>query len=908
MSNIDNLGRILNGVCKSEKLPEGKEWKILGQEQDGSLLLGWVVETSNTDNETTEKYYIGRYRYGENNLQVLYQFNRVVYIVQATTNSNRTLLGYISKGRVISNQENGCKATNLDNRGFGVYKAHIVEVSPDGRTVPQLLSENSQQTMMQFLYKKKEANSPEKFLLFVHHKSILQYHVPVKKSVESGSPFLSHLTQEILVRSFMWAQWDPVHQALYFIHHRKPQMIVEGDVEDTHDAELLPILSCFQFHDDLPHETVLNIPLNLPQLPNTSNMPCGGYEDDPIPLRIHDCSLDLQVVSDPKGIVCICHHYLYQPVKPPMLEVSGNEESSNTVHFAYSVTLLHHGCVLHCVVPGVLWSQARVLKPTFIIHGEQHMIVYAPGLFTHLLDVGLGHEPCCHILMGHAPPQASHLVPLLQPGEGLTLDLRALDLVRLVVSPRILLDTFRQDTCKSTRLAILHYFLVHAGDMDSVAELLGVVAENPFDLAVPQIFQEVVIGGAYASTQKNLTSDAMPLITHLPLTTIQVAADLEVKAQRIMTLSHEVLWNTAMMLLSPQQRLVPYRVDMWTRLWDQLARRTDKERARFQPSQVSDKLMVSLVCYQPEALSRSSTPLSPGASLVGSGTLADFAAIAGSRKGDLPFYEVENCTASKQEHVISVNLRELSMHLLKNCCKQTPMNVHVVATRYVAAQLEFCKQLCLMLCQCASVDPHQEQERGFALVDQLDEERRHVLFSLLERFYFAVDSLAFPLPQGFTSFFSYLGYQTLSFDMFVQYLQRHVFELQVDVMKTIMADTDDSREGVWRKLRLLQFLPRSRAKRLLNQWSHPVSLMIRAREHSLNILSGVEGIQSRAHSQQRSRPPQFGSRGLAAFPSADRLSPLDTFLDLLTAKASLTDLDFGLLIEATITSTEDFLE
>lgn len=46
--------------------------------------------------------------------------------------------------------------------------------------------------------------------------------------------------------------------------------------------------------------------------------------------------------------------------------------------------------------------------------------------------------------------------------------------------------------------------------------------------------------------------------------------------------------------------------------------------------------------------------------------------------------------------------------------------------------------------------------------------------------------------------------------------------------------------------------------------------------------------------------------GLTSIPSSNTLSPLDTFLDLLTAKATLTDIDFGLLIEATETSTEEF--
>lgn len=117
-----------------------------------------------------------------------------------------------------------------------------------------------------------------------------------------------------------------------------------------------------------------------------------------------------------------------------------------------------------------------------------------------------------------------------------------------------------------------------------------------------------------------------------------------------------------------------------------------------------------------------------------------------------------------------------------------------------------------------------------------------------------------------------------------------------------LADISDTKENAIRKLNLLSLLPRSRAKRLLNQWLHPVSFMLRAREHAANILSG-EVCQNRGRTSQHKNH----HNGLAAFPSADRLSPLDTFLDLLTAKASLAELDFGLLIEATVTSTEDFL-
>jgi hypothetical protein len=55
------------------------------------------------------------------------------------------------------------------------------------------------------------------------------------------------------------------------------------------------------------------------------------------------------------------------------------------------------------------------------------------------------------------------------------------------------------------------------------------MAEHPVKLSVPQLLQEVIIGGAFASTQRNLPADAMSLVALLPLSTIADVFELEVK-------------------------------------------------------------------------------------------------------------------------------------------------------------------------------------------------------------------------------------------------------------------------------------------------------------------------------------------------------------------------------------------
>lgn len=230
--------------------------------------------------------------------------------------------------------------------------------------------------------------------------------------------------------------------------------------------------------------------MNLPNIPLTSSVPV--YEDDTIPLRIHDSSLNLIIVTDELGMLFVCHYCIYQPINLPVDDeldsaiVSPNEQEMNnqsidshitsaTVHFSYSVTLLHHGCIIHCAIPGIPLEKAKYMKPTFTMHGDHHMLVYQPDVFCHLLDVGLSHEPCCHIVCApkfnaQTEQNLTHLVPCLKWGP-IAFDTTTLNLISISIPKTHLIDAFKTDKSIDNRLSILHYFLVHSNDLDILSEV-----------------------------------------------------------------------------------------------------------------------------------------------------------------------------------------------------------------------------------------------------------------------------------------------------------------------------------------------------------------------------------------------------------------------------------------------------
>lgn len=839
------------------------EFKVLGQEKDGSILTSWISKIPNEEDTSV----VGCYNPKEKSVEVLKKFSGRENIIQASVNVSKTLLLYVLKEQIVTDN---CESDNENDKKF-IYKPFLAEIgknkSPED--VQALLDvDRSKQVMLQFLWPKQPKNpNQDKFFVMIHEEGIYFHTVVRVKEEEDESNWhldMTGMKTDPIVKNFIWSQWDVKVQTLFYIHLKQSTRI---SLENEEDEKITsPTLSAFQFHDDVPRETILNIPLNLPKIPSSSK--CSEYEDDTMPLRVHDSALNLIIVSDDdKGMMFICHYYLYQPMK----QQEDNQSSVQEVHFAYSITMVHCGIAVHCVIPGVPWDKAKLMKPTFTLVDE-HMLVHQAGLFINLLDIGLQHEPCAHIVAQPFTRQTNvtHLVPCFNT---IAYDSATLDLISLQVPKSHLIETFKNDTSIDNRLSIIHYFLAHHNDLDMLVELLNIIMEDPLSLDTVNLLKEALIAGTYSTLKKGLTQDALALIKLLPLTTVNISRPIQAKVGDLSVgLSHENLHNTAMMLLSPQQRLNPYRQDVWTRLYERLNDNKDSKK-RFCCDQVTEKLLYSLACYQPEALSRCSTPQTPSGSA--QMMMGDFSNVASSsstkRKPNdvLPFIEFETCTASKQEHVISVNLRELSMHLVKNSVKQmtgfrwlkdyepaAPAYVHAVSTRYVSAQLEVSRLLCVYVCRAAGVDARLESEKGFRLLNKLSMPQRYLLFLMLERYVLAVESMSFPLPQGFSSFFTYLGYKALEFEEFVEYSRRHVFELQIDVMKVVMngkatkllitqktvidfvSDIGDCPEGVKRKLCLLSLLPRTRARRLLNSWDHPISLRIRGNDHASNVLSG----------------------------------------------------------------------
>lgn len=58
---------------------------------------------------------------------------------------------------------------------------------------------------------------------------------------------------------------------------------------------------------------------------------------------------------------------------------------------------------------------------------------------------------------------------------------------------------------------------------------MAIILRSPMDINVPKYFHEVLIGGAFYLSQRNLPSDAISLLDFLPLTYVEPKGQNEIK-------------------------------------------------------------------------------------------------------------------------------------------------------------------------------------------------------------------------------------------------------------------------------------------------------------------------------------------------------------------------------------------
>jgi hypothetical protein len=138
-----------------------REWRLIGQEQDGSQMLSWV----STNGDGKEVFNIGEYTNKTKTLVTLHTFDEKLNIIQASVNATHSLLVYVVK--VLSTAEN-----EVDGPLYCPYLVCLLPTDGAERVPIEVEESSKKQIMVQYVYGKSNKYSPgirnDRFLLFKH--------------------------------------------------------------------------------------------------------------------------------------------------------------------------------------------------------------------------------------------------------------------------------------------------------------------------------------------------------------------------------------------------------------------------------------------------------------------------------------------------------------------------------------------------------------------------------------------------------------------------------------------------------------------------------------------------------------------------------------------------------------------
>ncbi|RUS84057.1 hypothetical protein EGW08_008169, partial [Elysia chlorotica] len=242
----------------------------------------------------------------------------------------------------------------------------------------------------------------------------------------------------------------------------------------------------------------------------------------------------------------------------------------------------------------------------------------------------------------------------------------------------------------------------------------------------------------------------------------------------------------------------------------------------------------------------------------------------------------------------------LSKHLFRYLSKESRSKAMNVAKEYLYCQAKVSRQLCRLIWSLrGSKLGHELEDSLLPNLQEPGSDDEYELFQLYERFYLTAGELGYPLPPGFSSFFTALGFKCLELHMFFQYVDNHILSLTPDFILQLLEDLpDDADEEVPHiKFQVISRLPKPFAEECFERWKHPITQQRKAREQVTQILQLARPVD--AHNMRLPTP----SDSSPFPPLATLMKHLETIVNTTTSTRTI-NFDTHLIEQAALYNTK----
>ncbi|XP_065846473.1 protein pigeon-like [Oscarella lobularis] len=792
--------------------------RLIGQEKDSSILFSWVAQSS-TDSGRKATF-VGLKDYTNGKSSIIYEHPSVIDIVGASVNPEKNLLAFTELA-------SGLREYSEAGIGDKIYRSFVSEINPRGRCFC-LQIDRPEFQRVQFLYPigphAKERRRESYLLYLLHRECIGLYtfrfsHLPG----HNGLVIVRQPLKREISKAFYWYQWDPSHQRLYALYF----------MPSATGRKVEPHLRCFEFPskdtDEIVMDWVLPLPFTEEQL--TEEKP--EYLPLPAFRKLQESHINLSVVSLPgdsqNGSLYICYQH-------PVQKDGSSSPDKNTQFLTYSVCLLHLGQVLKVKVKSIEVDKESD-KRLYFSSISDHVLVYVPGVLLHLLDCSAEHSPVHHILMhGDVVPRFPASEPLLCNWTNVNgyvkrrnvsvLDASTWKGYDVVFSRSVIAQHFSETHLTSTKLALLHMALVHLNDRLLIRMLFREMCLDPAHPDCKELLCDFLLGSTYA--RMKFSSADSSLLKLLPLTLSgrlrgHLEKDVDGKDVAVVTYSsvsgdsiERCLARSNWGELSQEKSVVriknytdhtnPFEVLLANlKLNKQQTPRVDLERLDDLGDvdiDVEEKTDADGKPKRPSLFRRLSV---------------SFASRLGKKDADLRLppdaLESEDVELERQQKKLIYYVQKHLMRWLKGDAKTLDIRCLKIAKEYCSIQADQAKMLLDLICTTLGFD---DTHLAVVSLAERGTERDCALYGMVERFCCALEQLGFPYPKGFHVFFASLGYRCLEPRVFLQYVNRQVFQLKEEFVRRVITELGSSAECLEIKFQLLSRLkPDEETSRLL---------------------------------------------------------------------------------------------